>query len=136
MKKSLKKIKPRKAQGPRVSWERRLEQLREFKKEFGHCRVPQGWARNPKLNIWVNEQRRAYRLKQEGRYSSLDDEKHKTLDEIGFEFTVISRKKGEPASSNASSSSQEAAGNRDENESSDSDEYDGTVEQVEPAYYC
>ena len=79
---------PPKKQGPRVSWDERFRQLQAFKAEKGHCRVPQNWAPNKALNVWVNEQRRMYRLKQEKRLNSLDDEKQKRLEDIGFEFRI------------------------------------------------
>lgn len=72
----------------RVSWDERFRQLQAFKAEKGHCRVPQNWAPNKALNVWVNEQRRMYRLKQERRLNSLDDEKQKRLEDIGFEFRI------------------------------------------------
>ena len=71
-----------------MSWDERFRQLQAFKAEKGHCRVPQNWAPNKALNVWVNEQRRMYRLKQEQRLNSLDDEKQKRLEDIGFEFRI------------------------------------------------
>ena len=35
-------------------WNQRFEELREFKDEHGHCRVPQG---SGKLSIWVHTQK-------------------------------------------------------------------------------
>ena len=41
-----------------TAWEERLNQLRDFKKEHGHCHVPEGWARHPELAEWTREQLR------------------------------------------------------------------------------
>jgi hypothetical protein len=35
-------------------WDQRLEELKNYKDEHGHCRVPQG---SGKLGIWVKHQR-------------------------------------------------------------------------------
>jgi hypothetical protein len=39
----------------------RYQQLVAFKREFGHCNVPEGWRRAPGLATWVALQRRALR---------------------------------------------------------------------------
>ena len=40
-----------------VSWYQRLNELHEFKLKYGHCDVPQKYAENRCLGIWVNKQR-------------------------------------------------------------------------------
>lgn len=42
-------------------WWSMYRALEEFKREYGHCRVPQVYRSNPKLGIWVRHQRRACR---------------------------------------------------------------------------
>lgn len=37
-----------------ASWNQRFEELQNFKKEYGHCRVPR---KTPKLGSWVDNQR-------------------------------------------------------------------------------
>ena len=38
-------------------WEKKFAALARFKKEHGHCDVPQGWCENPELGRCVNTQR-------------------------------------------------------------------------------
>ena len=68
-------------------WDARLEQLKEFRDEHGHCRVPQNYAPNPKLGNWVKTIRYQYTRAQnkvEPNYR-LTDERMEQLREIGFE---------------------------------------------------
>ena len=41
-------------------WGTRLEELKQFKHDFGHCGVPNGWQKNPRLSSWVKWQRHNY----------------------------------------------------------------------------
>jgi len=43
-------------------WVERLEELRKFKEQHGHCNVPRKWPANPSLSFWVINQRREIRL--------------------------------------------------------------------------
>ena len=42
-------------------WRNRFQQLKAFRAAHGHCRVPQRWAENKALGIWVMHQRTARR---------------------------------------------------------------------------
>src|SRR5205823_3571650 len=53
-----------------------LAALKEFKREHGHCDVPQRWRENPKLARWVANQR--------SRKRRLSEDLVRQLDEIGF----------------------------------------------------
>ncbi len=45
-------------------WNRRYQELIEFKKAYGHSNVPGEWAQNPQLGLWVANQRyRKHHLK-------------------------------------------------------------------------
>ena len=44
--------------GNNPTWDRRLNQLREFKAATGHTSVPIRYPANPQLATWVAEQRR------------------------------------------------------------------------------
>lgn len=44
-------------------WEDRFDQLVEFFKEHGHCKVPRSYHKNPSLADWVSDQRKYYRKK-------------------------------------------------------------------------
>jgi len=76
-----------------VSFEQRFAELGEFKAEFGHCNVPQGWARNVPLGKWVSKTRDNYRFLQEGKKSRLSHDQIAQLESIGFCW-FIGRGKG------------------------------------------
>jgi hypothetical protein len=63
-------------------WERSFLSLREFRRRFGHCRVPSEWADNVNLSRWVVKMRR---LNRAGRLSG---EKLARLNEVGFVWDV------------------------------------------------
>lgn len=71
-------------------WNKRYKQLQEYKAKYGHVNVPLNYEENPKLGIWVCNQRLFYQYKEKdtelgsrrGRY--LKDERMKKLNEIGF----------------------------------------------------
>jgi hypothetical protein len=41
-----------------ATWERRLAELLEFRRQQNHVNVPRNWAENPRLATWVANQRR------------------------------------------------------------------------------
>ena len=41
----------------RTPWETRLSELKEYRKEFGNCDVPNNWPENQPLSYWVSKQR-------------------------------------------------------------------------------
>ena len=65
-------------------WQERFEELVEFRKERGNCLVPHNWSGNRSLAQWVKRQRYQYKLKKEGRHSTLTDERLRVLEEMGF----------------------------------------------------
>ena len=71
---------------PKLSWNERLEELREYKEKNGHCKVPQ---RQGSLGGWVTTQRSYYRKKEAGEKTPLTDERVAALDAIGFQWSVI-----------------------------------------------
>jgi len=70
-------------------WERSFLSLREFRRRFGHCRVPSQWAENINLSKWVVKMRR---LNRAGRLSS---EKLRRLNEVGFVWDVTGEREAE-----------------------------------------
>jgi len=62
-------------------WTLRYEQLKLFKKRFGHCNVPIKWSENKALATWVSEQR----LRQ--KHSSLPPDRKQLLDKIDFSWS-------------------------------------------------
>jgi superfamily II DNA or RNA helicase len=63
-------------------WDEMFHALRKFHGEYGHCRVPGRWSKNPKLASWVATQR-ARKLA-----GQLSAERISRLDEIGFAWRV------------------------------------------------
>jgi len=52
-------------------WSVRFHQLCDFRGQFGHCLVPQRYSANPKLGVWVRNQRSNCMLHQEGKPSPM-----------------------------------------------------------------
>ena len=65
-------------------WSTRYQDLVEFRKQRGHCLVPHKWKQNPELAQWVKRQRYQYKLKIQGRHSTLTDERLSLLNKMGF----------------------------------------------------
>jgi hypothetical protein len=65
-------------------WFQRFHELVEYKERFGSCHVPHNWEHNVPLAQWVKRQRYQYTLREEGKHSTLTDERKMALDEIGF----------------------------------------------------
>jgi len=68
------------------SWERRFNELLEFKRTHGHCEVPQSYAENTSLGTWVNKQRMEQKNRTDGKNSSLNDARLGRLERIGFRW--------------------------------------------------
>lgn len=73
-------------------WLTRYNELKEYKSQKGHCMLPQSYAPNPKLGLWVMQQRRQYTLQQRGKSSSFDGpngmKRTRLLEDIGFVWRV------------------------------------------------
>jgi hypothetical protein len=65
-------------------WNQRYIELDEFQREFHHCLVPLHWPRNPSLAHWVKRQRHQFRIKREGKHSTVTDERQAILEGLGF----------------------------------------------------
>lgn len=65
-------------------WNLRILQLQEFKSEYGHCRVPVQYERNPPLGRWVSAQRKHYKLYQMGENVSMSQDRIQQLSKMGF----------------------------------------------------
>lgn len=65
-------------------WSEKFEDLCEFRRQFGHCHVPHTYTDNAPLAQWVKRQRYQYKLKAEGKRSTLSDERVRLLNNIGF----------------------------------------------------
>ena len=63
-------------------WEMMLLRLKEFHGFFAHCRVPQKWAKDRQLALWVTVQRRAHAK------GSLREDRQRKLSELGFTWDI------------------------------------------------
>lgn len=83
----------------RDDWQKHYDELKEFKKAFGHCNVPARYADNRRLGIWVSAQRQQFKIintpitdpSKPRRSSPLTSERIRLLNEIGFTWTIRSR---------------------------------------------
>jgi len=61
--------------------------LQDFKFDFGHCNVPQGYSQDPELATWVKNQRQAYRYVVEKKTTKrISSERIGRLNQLGFEW--------------------------------------------------
>lgn len=65
-------------------WSEKFEDLCEFRRQYGHCHVPHTFTDNAPLAQWVKRQRYQFKLKLEGKRSTLSDERVRLLNQIGF----------------------------------------------------
>jgi len=63
-----------------IRWFQRFDELEQFKKRFGHTRVPANWKENVQLAHWVHSTR--------GRYKNMQSWRQTFLKDIGFEFKI------------------------------------------------
>ena len=74
-----------------ASWNQRLEELRSFRRDHGHARVP---TSHPTLGSWVHAQRRDYkRYRIDDAGSKMTDERLGELEKLDFVFEVAKKKK-------------------------------------------
>ena len=64
------------------AWELMLSRLDNFKKEFGHCRVPYSWEKDKQLALWVLRQRK---MNLQGK---ILDYRRQLLNQIGFTWAI------------------------------------------------
>jgi hypothetical protein len=69
-----------------VLWAERFEDLLRFKQKFGHCCVPAKFSASPTLAIWVQSQRRQYKLVMRKESSHMTVERVKKLNSVSFEW--------------------------------------------------
>ncbi len=75
---------------PKEMWNKRLQELVEYKEVHGNCLVPQRYNENPQLGTWVNTQRRHYKLLIERKRSCMTAERLEKLNEVGFSWSTSS----------------------------------------------
>lgn len=102
------------------SWDKRYEQLKEFYDREGHSNVPQ---KHPLLGTWVKDQRKHYRIYQEGNpnvYTSMTPEKISKLNELNFIWNAM-----------PSPTSRGGRGGGDDDDDDDEDENDDNEDEEE-----
>lgn len=65
-------------------WYKNFEELRNYAAKNGHCVVSDSANENRTLAKWVKRQRYQYRLKKEGKHSTLSDDRELALEGLGF----------------------------------------------------
>ncbi len=70
------------------TWNQRLNELKQYIRDFGDTLVPKKFEQNPVLAKWVEMQRSQYKYLHDGRRSHLTPERIKQLEEIGFVWNV------------------------------------------------
>lgn len=65
-------------------WNLRYGELVQFRNEHKHCSVPLNYVGNPSLAHWVKRQRHQYRMKIEGKHSTLTSDRQNVLNKLGF----------------------------------------------------
>lgn len=89
----LKKRKPR-LQAYNVydkMWLQRFLELQDFKKQYGHCDVPQRYSPNKSLGKWLHKQRHECRRMQRKKTSPMNEYRLRMLLDIGFQPTTNNR---------------------------------------------
>ena len=51
-----------------MAWEAQVARLAAYKEAHGDCSVPKGWAEDPRLGNWVNDQRTVKRKLDRGEH--------------------------------------------------------------------
>jgi hypothetical protein len=69
-------------------WYDRFEDLKAFVKKHRHCHVPINYTPNLPLSKWTKRQRYQWKLKQDGKPSSMTDERQSLLEDLGFLWDV------------------------------------------------
>eukprot|EP00586_Coscinodiscus_wailesii_P015376 CAMPEP_0172518640 /NCGR_PEP_ID=MMETSP1066-20121228/290939_1 /TAXON_ID=671091 /ORGANISM="Coscinodiscus wailesii, Strain CCMP2513" /LENGTH=493 /DNA_ID=CAMNT_0013301067 /DNA_START=65 /DNA_END=1546 /DNA_ORIENTATION=- len=71
-----------------ATWLIRYEQLKDFKLQAGHCRVPNTYRPNPQLGLWVMNQRQHYKFMKTGKPSIMTPSRIELLEKIGFTWSA------------------------------------------------
>jgi len=66
-------------------WQKRFNELVIFKRECGHCNVPQKYAPNLALGKWVHRQRHEFKKMASGESTFLTPQRIEFLEKIGFD---------------------------------------------------
>lgn len=70
-------------------WYVRLEELKAYRKQHGHCKVPQKYPPNKTLGMWVHRQRHELSKARKGASSSLTVDRLDALEKLGFDDNLL-----------------------------------------------
>ena len=73
-----------------AAWSEKIQDLRRYQAQNGHCLVPSSYKANPQLATWVKCQRRQYKLYWEGRPSAMTPQRIAELEGMGFVWELRS----------------------------------------------
>jgi hypothetical protein len=65
-------------------WAEKYKELCQYRHQNGHCVVPNTYQETNQLGRWVKRQRYQYKLLQEGKASTLTEERVAALESVGF----------------------------------------------------
>lgn len=73
------------------SFDIHIEELRKFKEQHGHCRVPKSYKQNISLSNWISNLNYSRSLSIKGLPATikLSEDRLEKLSELGFEFTLM-----------------------------------------------
>ena len=79
-----------------AKWQSKLELLRQYQEQYGHCNVPEVYKIDGvKLGSWLGSQRREYKNLMKGMYAPITQERIEQLEAIGFDFKASLEKREE-----------------------------------------
>jgi hypothetical protein len=81
------------------SWQERFEELKQYMAKHGNCNVPIRFKDNASLGQWVSTQRQEYGAREKGQKSNITDERIKSLEDIGFTWSLRDTSKMAPRKS-------------------------------------
>ena len=72
-----------------ITWNKRFQELQQYREEHGNCNVPSNYPRNQELAVWVKCQRRQYKLFwSSNKSSSMTLDRMRVLNGLGFQWKV------------------------------------------------
>jgi hypothetical protein len=71
-----------------AKWIESYNDLKKYKHEYGNCIVPRGYVFNPRLAVWVAEQRKQYKLRLDGKNSSITEARIALLEQVDFAWNA------------------------------------------------
>ena len=112
---------------PAVGWDKRFQQLVEYKQKHNDCNVPQSYPPDMPFGRWVMKQRCQQSLKLRAEKSQLTDEREAKLTALGFSWVApgFSKKTVTLPMMAGQVGTEEGAHEDDDDEDDDDDEADG-----------